>query len=81
MFRAIGRRLLRSTVQGYSTYPTRQSLPFLDYNELTEREITVLIGGTHRADPPRFLRGAVIPITRTTKVQNTPVFGISLSIF
>lgn len=34
--------VLRSTVQGYSTYPTRQSLPFLGYNELTEREIAVL---------------------------------------
>ena len=32
-------------------------------------------------EPPGFLRGAVIPITRTTKVQNTPVFGIPLSIF
>lgn len=34
--------VLRSTAEGYSTYPERRSLPFLGYNELTEREVAVL---------------------------------------
>lgn len=34
--------LLRSTAEGYSTYPARPSIPFLGYNELTDREIAVL---------------------------------------
>lgn len=34
--------VLRASAEGYSTYPARPSLPFLGYNELTDREIAVL---------------------------------------
>ncbi|MCI6556744.1 response regulator transcription factor [Schaalia hyovaginalis] len=34
--------VLKASAEGYSTYPARPSIPFLGYNELTEREIAVL---------------------------------------